>query len=575
MGNIGRATLLGVALAAVLVAPASATDRLVKPDADPTCGSTPNCYVTIDEAMTAAVNGDVIRIGHNGGAPYAANLAFGGRTDVTIVAEPGARPTIQAIEVNDSPVLFLSVGSDRTVVSHLNFAGSVGDPAIRTVSSSSGVRIEDVTATCTSSAADCLNLNGPAPAIADTTVTHSGTANAIGLQQGGTFLRVTTTGSGGVFADTTSPFDPVAIRDSSISSSIAGPALILTGSPGSVIGTRVSSASGVAVQIQGGVATWSITNSLITAATTGGDASALSLQPTTRTTLRNVTVAGAGYAIGLYSNTVPATELTATNTALRGGLGDLYLRAPLLVAPAIAFNNSALRGLAAGSETATISGAQNVTGDPLFAGPADFHVQAGSPLVDAGAAVPAGDLDLDGVSRPRSTAPDIGTYESAFTTAQPPPLPPPAGTPPATPAPPPPPPPPGPPPPPAPLALTALTIEPAAFRAASSGGSIVSYRLNLAARTTFAVQRRTTGVRNSNGACVARAKGRTGRSCTRYVSSGTFGHDGKAGANALRFTGRVKARKLKPCRYRLVVIAKAGTRTTAPRTKSFRIKQPR
>ena len=533
--------------------------------------------------MTAAVNGDVIRIGHNGGAPYAANLAFGGRTDVTIVGEPGARPTIQAIEVNDSPVLFLSVGSDRTVVSHLNFAGSVGDPAIRTGPAASGVRIEDVTATCTSSAADCLNLDGATPAITDTSVTHSGTANAIGLQQGGTLLRVTTTGSGGVFADTTSPLDPVAIRDSSISSSIAGPALILTGSPGSVSGTRVSSASGVAVQIQGGVAIWSITNSLITAATTAGDASALSLQPTTRTTLRNVTVGGAGYAIGLYSTSVPATELTAMNTALRGGLGDLYLRAPLLVAPAIAFNNSALRGLAAGSETAPINGAQNVTGDPLFAGPADFHVLAGSPLVDAGAAVPAGDVDLDGVTRPRGTAPDIGAYESAFTTAQPPPPPPPppAATPPA---PPPPPPPPGPPPPPAPLALTALTIKPAAFRAASSGGSVtarkrigalVSYKLTLAARTTFAVQRRTTGVRNGKGACVARARDRTGRSCTRYVNNGTFGHDGKAGQNALRFTGRVSSRKLKPGRYRLVATATAGTRTTAPRAKSFRIKQPR
>ena len=52
--------------------------------------------------------------------------------------------------------------------------------------------------------------------------------------------------------------------------------------------------------------------------------------------------------------------------------------------------------------------------DPLFVAPAtgDYHLQAGSPAVDAGVDVGL-TYDRDGNARPAGTAPDVGPYERA------------------------------------------------------------------------------------------------------------------------------------------------------------------
>ena len=63
------------------------------------------------------------------------------------------------------------------------------------------------------------------------------------------------------------------------------------------------------------------------------------------------------------------------------------------------------------------------------------------------------------------------------------------------------------------------------------------------------------------------------RHCTRYVAiRGSFTHRGRAGANSLRFTGRVSGRKLRLGRHRLVAtpLAADGRRGTSIR-KLFRI----
>jgi len=59
-------------------------------------------------------------------------------------------------------------------------------------------------------------------------------------------------------------------------------------------------------------------------------------------------------------------------------------------------------------------GAGNLCGDPRFVRPAwgeagDYHLQEGSPAVDAGTADGASTVDLE--NRPRNTHPDIGAYE--------------------------------------------------------------------------------------------------------------------------------------------------------------------
>lgn len=57
-------------------------------------------------------------------------------------------------------------------------------------------------------------------------------------------------------------------------------------------------------------------------------------------------------------------------------------------------------------------GDHSTSGDPLFVDPAngDFHLQAGSPCIDAGTDVSIAE-DADGTSMPQGAAPDIGAFE--------------------------------------------------------------------------------------------------------------------------------------------------------------------
>lgn len=111
--------------------------------------------------------------------------------------------------------------------------------------------------------------------------------------------------------------------------------------------------------------------------------------------------------------------------------------------------------------------------------------------------------------------------------------------------------------------VTRYRVAPRVFRAARGGGSLaarpvgtrVSFRLSEPARVVFAVQR----LRRSHG--------------RRYVRlRGSFSHVSQAGRSTLRFTGRLRHRRLAPGRYRLVIVAvdSQGLRSHA-RTVAFRI----
>jgi len=106
-----------------------------------------------------------------------------------------------------------------------------------------------------------------------------------------------------------------------------------------------------------------------------------------------------------------------------------------------------------------------------------------------------------------------------------------------------------------------------------AGGGTVSYRLSEAAAVKFRVERLQQG-RRSGGRCVRPTRAnRRGASCTRYVTlRGSFTHQGKAGSNRFRFSGRLSGRKLSPNRYRLRAQATdpAGNRSAAKRS-AFRI----
>ena len=103
------------------------------------------------------------------------------------------------------------------------------------------------------------------------------------------------------------------------------------------------------------------------------------------------------------------------------------------------------------------------------------------------------------------------------------------------------------------LAVTALAVRPGAFRARR--GARVTYTLTAPARVRFTVERLLAGHRRG-GRC--RPGGRGPRCVRRVRLKGSFSQTGRAGANAVRFGGRLNGRLLKPGRYRLTATPEGG-----------------
>jgi hypothetical protein len=204
----------------------------------------------------------------------------------------------------------------------------------------------------------------------------------------------------------------------------------------------------------------------------------------------------------------------------------------------------------------TISGSGNQAAPPLFvdAAAGDYHEAPGSPTIDAGADDGLlGALDLGGGPRILGAAPDIGAYEFPSAPA--------ARV--------------------APVAaqIQTLALSPSAFRAASSGGAILSrgkkapvgttvtYTLSAPARAEFMVERRTAG-RRAKGKCVKKTRANAGKKkCALFKPLGSgFTHAGAAGQNHFEFSGRIGSKTLKPGSYRL-----AGTAGGVVKRASFRI----
>jgi hypothetical protein len=102
--------------------------------------------------------------------------------------------------------------------------------------------------------------------------------------------------------------------------------------------------------------------------------------------------------------------------------------------------------------------------------------------------------------------------------------------------------------------LNLLSVRPFAFRAGPRRGATVRFTLSEPARVRLTVQRR-----NRLGAWVP--------------VRGVLVRTGRAGANALRFTGAIGGRRLAPGRYRLVAVAvdRLGARSFVRRAQ-FRIR---
>jgi Divergent InlB B-repeat domain len=131
--------------------------------------------------------------------------------------------------------------------------------------------------------------------------------------------------------------------------------------------------------------------------------------------------------------------------------------------------------------------------------------------------------------------------------------------------------------------VTSLGLSRHTFRAASKGSSIarkttavgtrVRYRVSKPGKARFTIQRPVKGRRKGHK-CVAKTKkNRKAQRCTRYVKlKGSFSRISKAGSNSFRFTGRLRRKKLRPGRYRLVLVATdAAKNKSKPKRAKFRI----
>jgi hypothetical protein len=117
--------------------------------------------------------------------------------------------------------------------------------------------------------------------------------------------------------------------------------------------------------------------------------------------------------------------------------------------------------------------------------------------------------------------------------------------------------------------ISALTLAPSSFRAASTGpavsmpsqgkpkrGTNVRYSVSLAGSTRFTVLRLAPG-RRVGGRCVRPTKlNANAKRCTRHVALGGFGQPSLAGKNRLHFSGRLAGNKLAPGTYLLRAVPK-------------------
>jgi uncharacterized repeat protein (TIGR02543 family) len=131
--------------------------------------------------------------------------------------------------------------------------------------------------------------------------------------------------------------------------------------------------------------------------------------------IKNTIIAGTTGGAGLYdgynctrdSASLQGSPRCSSVTNLTTGSNNLF------------FNNSGgnSSGFNAAGNSAPVNLASLLTGDPLFvsAGSGDFHLQSGSPAIDAGTVISGVTGSVSG------SAPDIGAYESGFTQTNPPP----------------------------------------------------------------------------------------------------------------------------------------------------------
>ncbi len=109
----------------------------------------------------------------------------------------------------------------------------------------------------------------------------------------------------------------------------------------------------------------------------------------------------------------------------------------------------------------------------------------------------------------------------------------------------------------------------------SRRGTTVRFALSKPARVRLRIDRRVAGRRDGDRCRRPTRRNRNARRCSRYVKVGGFSRPGTAGANRVRFSGKIGNRALRRGRYRLTITAiDANSARSAPKRISFRVHPP-
>jgi Tol biopolymer transport system component len=114
---------------------------------------------------------------------------------------------------------------------------------------------------------------------------------------------------------------------------------------------------------------------------------------------------------------------------------------------------------------------------------------------------------------------------------------------------------------------------PAVLARRAKVGTTISFRLSERARATLTFSRRARGRKVGRRCRKPTRRNRRARRCTRFVKAGTLSVNGPAGANRVRFGGRLSRRKrLGLGRYRLTILTRDLAGNLSKRTKPVRFR---
>lgn len=103
---------------------------------------------------------------------------------------------------------------------------------------------------------------------------------------------------------------------------------------------------------------------------------------------------------------------------------------------------------------------------------------------------------------------------------------------------------------------SAFTAKVAKAKAKRPIGTDIRFRLSEDATVSIAIERAQTGRRQGSSCRKPSKANRKGKRCTRYTLSGTLRREGRTGANAVAFSGRVGTKPLAAGKYRVAVTAR-------------------